>query len=341
MQQYLERGYKAVYDFDDIITKDNKMNKIIEYAKKAAYTDCNILLEGASGTGKEVFAQAIHKHSKRPNGPFVAINCAAIPKELIESELFGYEKGAFTGACKDGYAGKFELASGGTLFLDEIGELPLELQSKLLRVLDNRKIVRVGGIYERDLDVRIISATNRTLSSEVNKKNFRNDLYYRLNVISIHLMQLKDRKDDIELFMSYFIDKLNYNNGPKIKKVSDTYIKRIREYNWPGNIREIRNVVERSYYLCDGDTITDEYLPNNILQYKAKEDKADKKVEYAVNKKILNPVIPFEDVERECILNAILYCEGNITKAAELLKIGRATIYRKIQKYNLHEKMTR
>jgi transcriptional regulator with PAS, ATPase and Fis domain len=204
------------------------MKKIIQYSKKAAYTDCNILIEGESGTGKELFAQAIHNYSKRPDGPFVAINCAAIPRDLIESELFGYEKGAFTGASQKGHCGKFELADGGTLFLDEIGELPLELQSKLLRALDNQKITRVGGTHEKKVDVRVISATNRVLSEEVNKKNFRFDLYYRLNVISMHLIRLRDRPKDIEALTHYFIYKLNESNNGKITKISPRYMEKLK-----------------------------------------------------------------------------------------------------------------
>lgn len=315
------KEYAAVYNFEDIITVDERMKKIIQYAKKAAYTDCNILIEGASGTGKELFAQAIHNFSKRPDGPFVAINCAAIPKDLIESELFGYEKGAFTGASQKGRCGKFELAHGGSLFLDEIGELPLELQSKLLRTLDNQKITRVGGTKEKKVDVRVISATNRVLSEEVNKKNFRFDLYYRVNVISIHLMKLRDRPKDIEALTHYFICKLNESDNTNITKIDLEYMLKLKKYNWPGNVRELKNAIERAYYLCDGDTIKDDYTQYNILNIEKK---------YS-NKKI----IPLAEVERKYILEVLSYCQGNIVKAAEMLKISRATIYRKIKKYGI------
>lgn len=211
-------GYKASYTFDDIITKNQKMKSIIELAKKASESDCSILIDGNSGTGKELFAQAIHNHSNRCHGPFVAVNCAAIPRELVESELFGYEKGAFTGASKGGYPGKFELADGGTIFLDEIGELPLDIQSKLLRVLDNLKIMRVGGTHEKKIDIRVLAATNRNLSEEVSNKNFRGDLYYRLNVINVHLIPLKDRVEDVEALTNCFVDKLNIKNPGNFKK---------------------------------------------------------------------------------------------------------------------------
>ena len=183
-------------------------------------------------------------------GPFVAVNCAAIPRELVESELFGYEKGAFTGASKGGNPGKFELADGGTIFLDEIGELPLDIQSKLLRVLDNLKITRVGGTYEKSIDVRVIAATNRILADEIESKNFRSDLYYRLSVMNLHLIPLKERKEDIELLAQYFINKLNAKNPCEPKYLDPSYIDKLKNYSFDGNIRELRNLVERSYYLC-------------------------------------------------------------------------------------------
>lgn len=320
-------GYKASYSFEDIITKNQKMKSIIELAKKASESDCNILIEGNSGTGKELFAQAIHSHSNRTNGPFVAINCAAIPRELVESELFGYEKGAFTGASKGGYPGKFELADGGTIFLDEIGELPLDIQSKLLRVLDNLKIIRVGGTYEKKIDVRVIAATNRNLSDEVLNKNFREDLYYRLNVINIKLLDLKDRREDIYLLASYFIKKLNIKNNATSKKLGEKFIEKIENYDWNGNVRELRNVVERCYYICEDDTITEKYL-NNKLNKKIKTN-STKIYENDIKIK------PLSILEHEAIKKSLIYCNGNIIKSAELLGISRATIYRKINKYNI------
>lgn len=317
-------GYKASFTFDDIITKNKKMKEIVELAKKAAKTNCNILIEGNSGTGKEVFAQSIHNFSSRRNGPFVAVNCAAIPRELVESELFGYEKGAFTGASKGGYPGKFELAEGGTIFLDEIGELPLDIQSKLLRVLDNLKITRVGGTYEKSVDVRVIAATNRTLTDEIENKNFRGDLYYRLNVMSLQLIPLAERKEDIELLAQYYINKLNSKNPCDPKFIDPSYIAHLKTYNFYGNIRELRNVVERSYYLCEDNMISCKHIQTKSPTNKIVDTSPSVK-----------EIIPLEAVEEQCIKDALTFCNGNAIKAAELLKIGKATIYRKIAKFNI------
>ncbi|KZL93833.1 sigma-54 interaction domain-containing protein [Clostridium magnum] len=317
-------GYKASFTFDDIITKDEGMRSAIELAKKAARTNCNILIEGESGTGKEVFAQSIHNYSSRADGPFVAINCAAIPRELVESELFGYEKGAFTGASKGGNPGKFELADGGTIFLDEIGELPLDIQSKLLRVLDNLKISRVGGTYEKSIDVRVIAATNRVLTNEIENKNFRGDLYYRLNVMNIALIPLEKRNEDIELFAQNFVSKLNAKKPSDPKYIDPSYIESLKKQSFQGNIRELRNVVERSYYLCEGNLITSKHLQNKARQSNITD--------------IVSPtkeILPLETVEEQCIRDALAHCKGNAIKAANLLKIGKATIYRKLAKFNI------
>lgn len=316
-------GFSASYKFENIVTKDENMKKTMEFAKKAALTSCNVLIEGPSGTGKELFAQSIHNYSDRGHGPFVAVNCASLPKELMESELFGYEKGAFTGATKEGHPGKFELANGGTIFLDEIGELPLDMQSKLLRVLDNNKITRLGGTYEKTLNVRIIAATNRNLIDEIKNKNFREDLYYRLNVMSIKTIPLKDRVEDIETLANYFVSRLNSENPNSFKVLDSNYISIIRNYNWPGNVRELRNVVERSYYLCEGNNITEEYLHDYLVNKKT--------IEIEDNKEILT----IEELEKESIRNAIKQNKGDLVKAAQMLNISRATIYRKVKKYNI------
>jgi sigma-54 dependent transcriptional regulator, acetoin dehydrogenase operon transcriptional activator AcoR len=317
-------GYKASFTFDDIITKNKGMQSAIEVAKKASRTTCNILIEGQSGTGKEVFAQSIHNYSSRSDGPFVAINCAAIPRELVESELFGYEKGAFTGASKGGNPGKFELADGGTIFLDEIGELPLDIQSKLLRVLDNLKISRVGGTYEKTIDVRVIAATNRILTDEIESKNFRGDLYYRLSVMNIALIPLEKRKEDIELFAQNFVSKLNAKNPHDPKYIDPSYIENLKSQSFQGNIRELRNVVERSYYLCEGNLITGKHLHAKTQQPTITDITS-----------LPKEILPLEAVEEQCIRDAIAYCKGNAIKAADLLKIGKATIYRKIAKFNI------
>lgn len=318
-------GFSASYRFENIVTESENLKQTIEFAKKAALTSCNVLIEGPSGTGKELFAQSIHNYSNRESGPFVAVNCASLPKELIESELFGYEKGAFTGASKDGHPGKFELANGGTIFLDEIGELPLDMQSKLLRVLDNNKITRVGGTYEKTLNVRIIAATNRNLLREIENKNFREDLYYRLNVMSIKTISLKERVDDIKALACYFVDKLNSQNLSNCKTLEDSYLDIIKKYHWPGNVRELRNTVERSYYLCESNRITEEYLHDYIINIKNVEieDKNDEKI------------LTIEELEKDSIEKAIKQNNGDLLRAAQMLNISRATIYRKVKKYGI------
>ncbi|MCB2305569.1 sigma-54-dependent Fis family transcriptional regulator [Clostridium estertheticum] len=321
-------GYKATYKFDDIISDNGKMKSLIEFAKKAAKSDCNILIEGPSGTGKELVAQSIHNYSKRQQGPFVAINCASIPRELVESELFGYDRGAFTGAIKEGHPGKFELADGGTIFLDEVGELPLDIQSKLLRVLDNNKIVRVGGTYEKELNVRIICATNKRLKEEVKKKTFRADLYYRLNVMNIKTIPLVERKEDIGVLAKYFIDMLNMKNNDKIKVMNKNYITNLIEYEWPGNVRELRNVIERDYYSSEDNIIGIE--SSDIVEI-------NKCIGKTKDKEIRDiDIIPIDILEKESITKALKFCQGNLVKAAKMLKISRSTMYRKIKKYNIN-----
>jgi PAS domain S-box-containing protein len=316
-------GYTATYKFEDIISNNEKMKRLIEFSKKAAKSDCNIMIEGASGTGKELIAQSIHNYSKRAQCPFVAINCASIPRELVESELFGYDKGAFTGAIKEGHPGKFELANGGTIFLDELGELPLDIQSKLLRVLDNNKIVRVGGTYEKKLNVRIICATNKRLKEEVKKKTFREDLYYRLNVMNIKTIPLVERKEDIEVLTKHFVDILNIKNNDKIKVMSKSYIRNLKKYEWPGNVRELRNVIERDYYSSEDSINGVEYLNTGEISECVEENKG-------------SSIIPIGILEIESIINALKFYDGNLVKAAQMLKISRSTMYRKIKKYNIN-----
>ncbi|MCG8402718.1 MAG: sigma 54-interacting transcriptional regulator, partial [Firmicutes bacterium] len=260
-------GNIATYTFKNIITRTLKMKRVIGSAKKMARTRGCILLEGESGTGKELFAHAIHNFSSYSNGPFIAMNCASFPKDLIESELFGYEKGAFTGALKEGNPGKFELANGGTIFLDEIAELPLELQAKLLRVVDNLSVRRIGGNYEIKLDVRIIAATNRNLLQEARRKNFRGDLYYRLNVFKLEIPPLRERTGDIELCANYFLRNLNDQHPENVKRFSAEFIGYLENYEWIGNVRELQNIIERAYYLCDERIITEDFLPDLILNY--------------------------------------------------------------------------
>ena len=311
-------GYKASYDFDSILTKNQRMAKIIKFAKKIAKTNSTVLIQGESGTGKELFAHSIHNYSRRSSGPFVAVNCAALPKDLVESELFGYEKGSFTGASREGKPGKFELANEGTIFLDEIGELPLEIQSKLLRVIENNKINRIGSRYERNIDVRIITATNRNLKEEIEQKSFREDLFFRLNVINIILPPLRERKEDIALLAKYFLNQLNEESSTS-KKFSPNFIEHINKNQWRGNIRELRHYIQREFYISD-----DEYVragSSNGL-------KEEKEI------KIENSNL--KDLQKIYIEEALKTEKGNVVKAAKRLNIGKSTVYRKIKKYNIN-----
>ena len=316
-------GYKAVYRFRDIVTNDRKMKETISYARKIADTDCSVMITGESGTGKELFAQAIHNHSYRAEEPFLAINCALIPGELIESELFGYEKGAFTGADKSGRPGKFEIADGGTVFLDEIGEMPLEMQSQLLRFLDNKKINRIGASYEKTVDVRIIAATNRDLLEEISKNNFRLDLYYRLSVMNIEIIKLDDRKEDIELLARHFTEKLNEAHDKK-KTLSSWYIDSLKSRSWKGNVRELQNVVFRDYYLCESDELT---VSSDESIIKAGEPEKQQSA--------TREIIDIEQVEAENIITVLSSCGWDVQRAAEIFGMSRATLYRKMKKYEI------
>ncbi|HWQ31200.1 MAG TPA: sigma 54-interacting transcriptional regulator [Negativicutes bacterium] len=238
-------GSKAIYTFDKFVGSDERFLEVMEYAQKVSDSRSTILITGESGTGKEVFAQAIHNYSTRREEPFVAINCGAIPRNLMESELFGYEEGAFTGAKKGGSPGKFEIAYGGTLMLDEIGDMPIDMQIKLLRVIEEGVITRVGGTRQIPINVRIIAATNKNLVQEVENGNFRLDLYYRLNVLPIHLPALRERRGDIESIARYFMKSMSKRLNKKEVQLGDDMIQCLKEYNWPGNIRELENVIER------------------------------------------------------------------------------------------------
>ncbi len=315
-------GFNANYTFDSIITVDSKMKELIKTAKKISKTNCSVLIEGESGTGKELYAQSIHNESNRRKGPFIAINCSAIPKELFESELFGYESGSFTGAIKGGRPGKFELASGGTIFLDEIGEVPLEIQPKLLRVLDNNKIVRIGGSHERDLDVRIISATNRNLVDEVSKGSFRQDLYFRLNVINLRIPPLRKRKDDIIELASYFLNSLKEENDGIYKMFTPEFEEMLKNHEWTGNVRELKNIIQRAYYMSDNEFINSVSLPKKTIEI----DEDSNNEVYKYNLK---------DIEKESIIQALFANNGNAKKAAKDLNISKATIYRKIKTYSI------
>ncbi|MBC2722410.1 MAG: sigma-54-dependent Fis family transcriptional regulator [Desulfosporosinus sp.] len=315
-------GLEAKLTFKDILGKNEMFLKTVELAQNAARSHSNILLLGESGTGKDVFAQAIHNASQSSHGPFVAINCGAMPRELISSELFGYVDGAFTGAKRGGNPGKFEMAEGGTIFLDEIGEMPLELQTILLRVIENKSIMRIGGQDSIPVNVRIIAATNRDLIKEVDHGNFRRDLYYRLNVISINLLPLREHKDDIPLLCEHFIKKMNHQLGKDVNEIEDAVQQYFYAYDWPGNIRELYNILERSMNIAQCSKLLVDFLP----------------YEFTTSQKVKNPVPhnSFEELEKELISNLMTEHSGNITRIANKLGIARTTLYRKLDKYDLN-----
>ena len=326
----LKRKLTEQKSFDSIISSNDKMKKVIEQAKCVAGTDTTVLIQGESGVGKEVIANAIHQSSQRHKGPFVAVNCGAIPLSLIESELFGHEKGSFTDA-KETKIGKFEQAKGGTLFLDELGELPLDAQVKLLRVLEDKKITRIGGIKPVSVDVRILSATNKNLEERVQKGSFRLDLYYRLNIFPIQIPPLRERREDIPLFIEYFINKYNSELGLHVKNMSKQAVDQLMNYSWPGNIRDLQNAIQSAMILSREGTITSEFLPMRIKGYPVIDGT---KLEFDPgldeNLKSLN-----SKLEKELINEALGKCNYNRTETANLLKISRKTLFNKMKHYNL------
>lgn len=329
-------GAQATFQFEDIIGDSKELMEAIRLGTRAAVSNSNVLLQGDSGTGKELFAQAIHNRSSRANHPFVAINCGAIPRELLDSELFGYVDGAFTGAKKGGRPGKFEMASGGTLFLDEIADLPLAKQVALLRVLQERKIMRIGGERVIQVDVRIICATNKNLFEEVKKGHFRQDLYYRLNVISITLPPLKNRQGDIILLLNHFLYSYSKRMGIPTPDVDQQVMHCLQNYNWPGNVRELQNVVERMLNISGGETLTMDYLPIEV-----------KPQPYYTNPVTNNTPVPTLEKERkrikkiqaqhetEEIVALLAQCGGNVSEVARKIGISRNTLYRKMRQYNI------
>lgn len=319
-------GFTANYTFDKIIGNSTSLKKVIDMGKVASLSDSNVLILGESGTGKELFAQSIHNASSRSKGPFVAINCASLPKNLIESELFGYEGGSFTGANKEGRPGKFELAAGGTIFLDEIGDMPLDLQSSLLRVLQSREIIRVGGKQSKKIDVRIVAATNQDLHKAIHNKTFRSDLYYRLNVLSIEIPPLRQRLSDVSVLANYFIGHYNKTVGKSVKKISPAAMDVLTSYSWPGNVRELENVIESSINITQSDIIEKEDLPNSLGAKVTSQDKV------ALIPSEFEPSIARE---HERIIEALKIEKGNVTNASIALNIPKRTLYRKIKRYDI------
>jgi transcriptional regulator with PAS, ATPase and Fis domain len=326
MQVSDRKTEKARFSFEQIVTKDPQMEKLMRSGMKAAKGRTTILIRGESGTGKELFAHAIHNASPFSKGPFITVNCAAIPEHLLESEFFGYEEGAFTGAKNKGKRGKFDLAHGGTLFLDEVGDMSLQLQAKLLSVLQERGFYRVGGTERVEVDVRIIAATNRPIEKMVEEGTFREDLFYRLNVISFELPPLRKRKKDILLLSESFIRALNKQNGTSITGWNPQVGQAMMEYDWPGNIRELRNVWERAMVFAENGKVEIEDLPEYMI----------KKVGYesiAADDDNMEGQSLLEKAERSAIYKALQQANGNKTKACQLLGISRSVLYDKLKKY--------
>jgi len=316
--------WKERYNFAGMVGKSEPMRQIFEVIGTLAQAHCTVLLRGESGTGKELVAQAIHYSSQRAGNPFVPVNCAAIPESLLESELFGYEKGAFTGATTR-KPGKFELASGGTIFLDEIADMSLAMQAKILRVIQERTFGRLGGTRPIKVDVRIIAATNKVLEELMRKKAFREDLYYRLNVVSIYLPALRERKKDIPLLVSHFLRKYNRVNDKNAKGISSQGLKLLMDYDWPGNVRELENVIERAIVLGQGDM----FLPSD-LSLKA----GEKPLKSGVTSSSVD--ISLAEAEKRLIEDTLKLTHWNQTKAARILRIHRNTLRRKVRRLKIY-----
>ncbi len=320
--QLLEKQLGDKHSFDNILGKSKSIQRAIELAKRVAETDTTVLLTGETGTGKEVFAQAIHQASKRANNSFVAINCSAFSKELLESEMFGHKAGSYTGASKD-QKGLFEEANNGTIFLDEIGEMSLDLQAKLLRVLETGEFIRVGETKATKSNVRIIAATHRDLQAEIEQGHFREDLFYRISTFQIQLPPLRERVVDIEAIAAHFIHLLAAKTNKKIKQVAPEFYEAFKQHTWKGNIRELKNVIERSVILCN-DELTLEHLPVELQLGEGVKMKS----------KILS-AFELASAEKLHIQKVLNYTNGNKTKTAELLGIALTTLYRKITEYGL------
>ncbi|MBB6451136.1 PAS domain S-box-containing protein [Geomicrobium halophilum] len=319
----LKHQHGITYSLHDIVGSSPAINEVKRKIKKVAPGDVSVLLRGESGTGKELFAHSIHHLSERNSQPFVAINCATIPEHLFESELFGYQEGAFTGAKKGGKVGKFQLAHGGTLFLDEIGDMPLNAQVKILRVLQEGEIEAIGATESKKVDVRIIAATNQPLEKLIEEHRFREDLFYRINVIPIHVPALKERPDDIRVLAKYLLHKITKRSGKRVIDIHAEVIDFFMQYSWPGNVRELENVIESAVHLTNTEVITMEDLPEHIQPdtYLLNENHRLKEI--------------MEKTEKQAIENALRKVDGDKIRAKHLLGIGKSALYEKIKKYGL------
>ncbi len=325
------------FGFENIVGNSQAMRALFQQTRMVAATRATVLIRGESGTGKELIANAIHHHSDRKRGRFLPLNCAAIPSNLMESELFGHEKGSFTGADK-AHAGKFELANGGTLFLDEIGELSRDLQAKLLRVLEERAVTRVGGAHSIPVDVRIITATHRDLLALVREGRFREDLYYRLKVVELALPPLRERLDDLPLLVQAFLGQFNKEHAKQVRRVSDPVFNALATYRWPGNVRELKNVIERMVIFCDGEVLEERHLPAEFgaggRAFSAVAFSASAAPSAGTQSGM---VVPLDKMEQQAILSALRQTGGNKTQAARVLGIGLRTLHRKLKEYGYKE----
>lgn len=314
----------ATYTFDSIIGQGASIKEAKRVAEKYAKTEAAVLISGATGTGKELFAHAVHMASRRKNGPFVCVNCAAIPRELLEAELFGYEPGAFTGGRRKGKAGKIEVAHRGTLFLDEIGDVPPNAQAKLLRVLETRKIDKLGSVKTTNVDFRLIAATNRDLSALIDRGEFREDLFYRMNTMTVQVPSLSERAEDIEALVRHFLSAM----GRPGVRMTKTAGQMLRNYSWPGNIRELKNVVERAVSLTEDEIIDVEHLPCEITEFICHQPQVPSSTQAPLSKAMAL-------CEREILLDALEVTNRNMSKTAQLLGISRSTLYEKFKIHNL------
>lgn len=326
----LNNNLQKEYSFDSIISADIKMQEVFKMVSKVLNNDITVLINGESGTGKELIARAIHYNGTRKSEPFVVVNSASIPRELLESELFGHERGSFTGAHQR-KIGKFELANGGTIFLDEIGDMEMSLQAKILRVIQQKEFERVGGVETIKTDVRIISATNVNLKNAVAKRDFREDLYYRLSSFPIYIPPLRERRGDIVILINHFLSEFNKKMSKQIKEISKPALKLLYDYEWPGNVRELENTIERCMILCDGNIVDIDVLPPQILN-------GESQNLFELQGPLFteeSPVIPFEKLKAEAIKHALRVTNGNIVDASKKLNVGRATLYRLMEKYDI------
>ncbi len=332
--QQLKSAETELKNFSNIIGDSESTKNMMKMISKVTQTDAPVFLRGESGTGKSLIAETIHSHSNRKRGPFLTINCPSIPANLLESELFGHEKGSFTGAIRT-KEGKFEIANGGTVFLDEIAELPMDLQVKILRIIQNKEFERVGGLKTMKTDVRIIAATNKNVEKAVKEGVFREDLFYRLNVLPIYIPSLRERKDDIPVLVKYFFDLHAKKESKTFEPLSKEIIEMLQRYPWPGNIRELENVVERAIILGKEPVLKIHDFPENLSQKNFIDERT---YNDGKDNNETNGPLSLKDMEYKSMVDALKQCSGNISKAAKILDISRDTLYRRMKKHGIELK---